>query len=96
MRGVCEAGCGPEIVVEGGVDLVDAVDPAAIGVEGDVAWAGAGTVVGETLRVGELTSFGVNDEDGDVVGAEIADQKKTVVGRGWSWRAELGPSAPNF
>ena len=47
LRGVGEAGGGPEVVVEGRIDLVDAVDPAAVGVEGDVARAGAGAVVGE-------------------------------------------------
>ena len=40
-------GRGPEVVVDGGVDLVDAVDPAAVGVEDEVARAGARAVVGE-------------------------------------------------
>ena len=60
LRSVGEA-CGrPEIVVEGGVDLVDAVDPAAVGMEGDVARTGAGVVVGEGLRIGELSGVGVD------------------------------------
>ncbi len=49
--------------------------------EGDVAWAGAGVIVGEGMRIGEFTSVGVDLEDGDVIGAEIADEKKAVVGR---------------
>ena len=81
LGGVAEARGRPEVVVDGGVDLVDAVDPAAVGVEDDVARAGAGVVVGEGMRVGELTGLGVDEEDGDVVGAEIADEKEAVVGR---------------
>ena len=68
-------------MIEGGVDLVDAVDPAAVGVEDDVARAGAGVVVGKGMRAGELTGLGVDEENGDVIGAEIADEKKTVVRR---------------
>ena len=60
LRVVGEACCGPEIVVEGGIYLIDAVDPAAVGVEDDVARAGARMVVGEGLRTGELTSVGVD------------------------------------
>ena len=47
-------------MVEGGVDLVDAVDPATIGVKGDVARTGAGAVIGEETLVRELASFGVD------------------------------------
>ena len=60
LGGVAEARGGPEIVVEGGIDLIDTVDPAAVGVEDDMARAGAGMVVGEGLRTGELTSVGVD------------------------------------
>src|SRR3984885_5375477 len=33
------------------------------------------------MRIGEFTGLGVDDENGNVVGAEIADEKKAVVGR---------------
>ena len=48
---VGEAGCGPKVVVDGGVDLVDAIDPAVIWVEDNVTRPGAGPVVGEELRI---------------------------------------------
>ena len=35
----------------------------------------------KSLRVGELPGLGVDEEDGDVVGAEIADEEEAVVGR---------------
>jgi hypothetical protein len=88
-------------VVDGGVDLVDGVDPAAVGVEGDVARAGAGAVVGEERGRAEAGGCGVEGEDGDLVGAEVVDQQEAVVGRevdgvGWgtSWRGVLGPRLP--
>ena len=49
LGGVVSVGLGPEVVVDGGVDLVDAVDPAAVGMEDEVAWAGTGAVVGEGM-----------------------------------------------
>src|SRR5208283_4743114 len=75
------AGGGPEEAVDGGVELVDGVEPAAVGVEGDVARAGAGTVVGEERGRAEAGGGRINGEDGDVVGAEVVDQQEAVVGR---------------
>ena len=75
------AGCGPEEAVDGGVELVDGVEPAAVGVEGDVARAGAGTVVGEERGRAEAGGGGIDGEDGDAVGAEVVDQQEAVVGR---------------
>lgn len=68
-------------MVDGGIDLVEAVDPATVGVKENVAWAGAGVAVGEGMRVGEFTGLGVNEEDSDVIRAEVADEQKPVVGR---------------
>ena len=60
LRVVGEACCGPEIVVEGGIYLIDAVDPAAVGVEDDVPRARAGVVVSEDPRIGEVSGLGVD------------------------------------
>ena len=68
-------------MIEGGVDLVDAVDPAVVGVEGDVTRAGARTIVREYLRIGDLAGFRMGLEDGDVIGAKVADEDEAVVGR---------------
>ena len=65
LRGVAEAGGGPEIVIDGGIDLVDAVDPATVGMEDYVARTGARTIVGEEVRDRmSCASFGVDVEDG--------------------------------
>ena len=69
-------------MVDGRVELVDGVNPAAVGVEGDVTGAAAGAVVGEERGVTEQDkSTGVDIEDRDCVGAEVVDQQKAVVGR---------------
>ena len=68
-------------MVDGGVDLVDAVNPAAIWMESDMTRAGAGPIVREELRVGEVAGFRMDLEDGDVVSAEVADEDEAVVGR---------------
>ncbi len=68
-------------MVDCGVDLVDAVNPAVVGVEGDVAWAGTGTIVAEELRVRDFAGFWVDLEDSDVVGAKVADEEEAVVRR---------------
>ena len=46
LRSVTEARGGPEIVIEGGINFVDAVDPAGIGMEDDVTRPGAGVAPG--------------------------------------------------
>ena len=48
--------------------------------EGDMTRTATGMIVGEGVRIGELTGLGVDLEDGDVVGSEIADQNKAIVG----------------
>ena len=60
LRVVREACCRPEIMVEGGIYLVDAVDPAAVGVEDDVTRARAGVVVGEAPGIREMSGLGVD------------------------------------
>lgn len=74
-----EPGSGPEAMVDGGIDLVDDVDPAAIGVEHEVARTRSGTIVGEELVVGEVAGRGIDEEDGDMVGSKIADEEETIV-----------------
>lgn len=39
-------------MVDCGVDLIDAIDPAVIGMEDNVTWTGAGAIVGEEQRIG--------------------------------------------
>lgn len=46
-----------------------------------VARAAARAVVGEEVGIREFASFGVNVEDADAIGAEIADQEEAIVGR---------------
>ena len=65
MRLAGRTASAPDEVVERGVDLVDRVDPAAVGMEGDMAGAGAGTLVGEERGWAEACSGGVDGEDGD-------------------------------
>lgn len=68
-------------MVEGGVDLVDAIDPAAVGVKRDVTRTGAGPVVGEGLRIREFAGLGMDEKHGDVIGAKIADEEEAIVRR---------------
>ena len=66
----------PEQVVDGGVELVDAVDPAFVGVEGHVARAGlvAGLPEGLGGR-GEDGGAGIDGIDPNAVGAQVVDEE---------------------
>jgi len=70
----------PEEVVDGGVELVGVVDPAAVGMEGEMAGAGLEAGLPEGLRGGcEGTGEGVGAVDVDAVGAEVVDEEPAAV-----------------
>ena len=62
---LAETSGGPEVVVDGGLHLIDAVDPAAIGMEDDVARSRTGAVVGEEVGFagGQVAGLVVDGED---------------------------------
>ena len=71
----------PEEEVDSGVELVDVIDPLAVGVEREVTRAGLEATLPEWGGVGgELTGAGVDLIDEDAIGAEVVDEEEAAVG----------------
>ena len=71
----------PIVEVDGAVELVDAVEPAAVGMEGEMAGAGAGAGSDAGGSLDGAGGVGMDGEDLDGVFAEIAGEDEAIVGR---------------
>src|SRR6185437_5584836 len=75
LRVRARAGRCPKKLVDGGIELIDGVDPAATGMEGDMAWAAAAPLAAEESGWSQPCRRRIDCEDGDRIRAEVANQQ---------------------